>query len=295
MKDKAVELGTASRMTSGTSVARTGGTASCSSSDDCAPTGDAKLLDDNPGSSAGLACPERIMRPYRLAPEVHACLTREGVVLLDVPHDAYLGLSLQQAHALAGIIHDWPYVPASEWMASPTPHALIEWLQTQRLIRAVPRNRHPSSVAQNFPMNRFNPWRRYRTVAYDFTTSSRSCGRWASRCSISRAAASSPRFATAESGSPGDTKHAAIYERLSELTAVYAQLRVIFFTRQRPLPARFRHARGIRLAVYGHYPRWVIGVHQESPFSAHSWVQQDHCILNGTAAFVGSYVPILIV
>jgi Transglutaminase-like superfamily len=48
------------------------------------------------------------------------------------------------------------------------------------------------------------------------------------------------------------------------------------------------------LALHACYPTWVIGV-QSRPFLAHSWVQYEQCVLNGTVEYVQQFVPILIV
>jgi hypothetical protein len=47
------------------------------------------------------------------------------------------------------------------------------------------------------------------------------------------------------------------------------------------------------LARYGVFPSWVIGV-RSVPFAAHSWVQHENAVLNGTPEFVRGYEPILV-
>lgn len=48
------------------------------------------------------------------------------------------------------------------------------------------------------------------------------------------------------------------------------------------------------LALHSVYPTWVLGV-RSRPFLAHSWVQYDRCVLNGTVEYVEQFTPILIV
>ncbi len=48
------------------------------------------------------------------------------------------------------------------------------------------------------------------------------------------------------------------------------------------------------LALYGVHPQWVIGVRMR-PFGAHSWVQHERWVLNGTPAFVRHFTPILVI
>jgi len=48
------------------------------------------------------------------------------------------------------------------------------------------------------------------------------------------------------------------------------------------------------LRIYGVHASWVVGV-QLRPFSAHSWVQHERWVLNGTPAFVREYMPIIVV
>jgi hypothetical protein len=47
------------------------------------------------------------------------------------------------------------------------------------------------------------------------------------------------------------------------------------------------------LQWYGYFPYFVIGV-KIAPFAAHSWVQKDGVILDGDAATVGHFIPILV-
>lgn len=48
------------------------------------------------------------------------------------------------------------------------------------------------------------------------------------------------------------------------------------------------------LALQSVYPMWVVGV-DSRPFRAHSWVQYEDCVLNGTVENVEKFKPILIV
>ncbi|RDS85062.1 lasso peptide biosynthesis B2 protein [Dyella monticola] len=47
------------------------------------------------------------------------------------------------------------------------------------------------------------------------------------------------------------------------------------------------------LACYGIYPLWIFGV-TARPFSAHSWVQNGHVVLNDTPEHVGRFTPIMV-
>jgi hypothetical protein len=250
--------------------------------------------DDNPWVVRSfLPEPERTMHPYRLAPDVYACVTRAGVVLLDLSNDAYFGLSLEQAHALTSVIRDCPYVPSSECAAITAPHALIEWLQGRGLIELctesnIPRESPdlPCEALQSMEGTPPSSVRFHHVVAFVRALAA-ALFYLKARCLIATVRRCRKRQSRPRQASASD-------EALSELTAAYAQLRVLFFTRQgRCLLDSVTLIEF--LAAYGHFPRLVIGVHQEPPFSAHSWVQQDRWILNGTAGFVGSYVPILIV
>jgi len=44
-------------------------------------------------------------------------------------------------------------------------------------------------------------------------------------------------------------------------------------------------------ALHSMYPHWFIGV-KSKPFRAHSWVQYEHCVLNGTVEHVEQFTPI---
>jgi hypothetical protein len=77
------------------------------------------------------------------------------------------------------------------------------------------------------------------------------------------------------------------------LLSAYSHLRTIFFVRRgRCLLDSIALLQF--LSYYGIYPRWVLGVKQR-PFAAHSWVQHEQWVLNGTPVFVRMYRPILVV
>jgi hypothetical protein len=78
-----------------------------------------------------------------------------------------------------------------------------------------------------------------------------------------------------------------------ELLSVYTYIRMFVFARR----GRCLLDSVVLLefmASYNVFPRWVIGV-QVRPFAAHSWVQNEHRVLNGTTSFVRTYRPILTV
>jgi hypothetical protein len=97
----------------------------------------------------------------------------------------------------------------------------------------------------------------------------------------------------------GERRHArtagAVFhlEKARELLSVYTLIRLFVFSRRgrclldSVVLMEF-------LAAYGVHPRWVLGVNVR-PFAAHSWVQHEGWVLNGTVGFVRTYRPILVV
>lgn len=266
------------------------------------------------------------MRHYELAPETYACVVCDGAVLLDLSRDLYLGLNVEQERALAGLVTNWPVpnvsanpsgfranssslsanssnslesatsLPASADSASA--HAFAESLcQRGLLICDEHANRMPHAPThlpeaedELIAWDEMSPKdiRFHHVLAFLRALSIviaflhvRSLSALVNRCRRRRQHLRP---------TPSDPDLA----RARTLVSAYTHLRALSFSR-RGRCLLDSAALMEFLAVYGIHPNWVIGVRRHAPFGAHSWVQQGPWILNGTPAFVRTFVPILVV
>jgi hypothetical protein len=244
------------------------------------------------------------MRPYRLAPQVHVCVSNDGAVFLDLEKDAYLGLEPDQAHVLSLVVEAWP---ESEEGA-------------QHIERTQTAERDARTFAQTLCRRGLltpttEPLEQQRPIP--------------------------PHLSEPESELIPWNQMSARHLRLSHVIRfLRSALTAVLLLRCRPFPAvvdrmrrrKARHAQRPRpfeietarnlLSAYTHIrpfiygqkgrclldsltlleflepdglcPTWVIGV-QIHPFGSHSWLQHESFVLNGTPAYVRAYTPILVV
>lgn len=235
------------------------------------------------------------MRPYRLADGTHVCVTPGGSVFLDLKADAYLGLDAQQSDALSAVVEGWPRRPdASTDPPMPPGAQNFATLLCQRgLLCEAPRGKEvlppdiPPCADELIAWEEMAHFRttlghlisfiRAVTVAL-FMLRCRSLHAAVRRCEARRRARIHRPF-----NSQAARRH----------LSAFTHLRTIFFTRRgRCLLDSLALVEF--LSCYGLHPQWVIGV-KPRPFAAHSWVQHEQWVLNGTPSFVRSYRPILAV
>lgn len=236
------------------------------------------------------------MLRLRLAPDVHACTSEDGAVLLDLNRDAYIGISAEQSHALASLVADWPATPNAGIRVDPPEAEAFAGSLLKRGLLAVdrPEAATPGRTAAA-PDKELMPWdqMRWRHVRLRHVP--------VFLRSLLRALVivhlyglpHAVRRVRARRRMRGDSRASPSGETLRELISSYFHIRTLFFAPRGRclldsvvLMAFLEH--------FGVFPDWVLGVHIK-PFAAHSWVQLDAAAMNGTAGYLRTYKPILTV
>lgn len=241
---------------------------------------------------------------YRLGEHVHACVSERRAVLLDLRRDAYFGMDAEQTRALCGVVEGWPLPGdgpgASSGNASGVPPGealeLAAELERRGLLtsarsggRLATRHSVPAATDQLIPWEQMSSRHIRVSHVFRFLKSALIAAallrfhslRFVVERAVKRKAACSSQM------SPLDRNKAC------EIVSAFYYLRAFVYGKKKR--CLFDSATLLELlSCYGIYPQWVIGV-QAQPFSAHSWVQAEASVLNGTPEFVGAYTPILVV
>lgn len=237
---------------------------------------------------------------YWLPRHVFVCATQGGAVFLDLKRDKYFGLPDAPARVLAAIVEDWPDQfsscqegdlqgtvgqDATRVAEALVEHGLLTHDQPSDKEDAERRCRHKDGIMEIRDVE-VQPLLRPRHII-DFMIAcikAKLALRFRSLEAIARdvdvrrrrLAGSSPEY---------DAQKAA------ELVNIFRRLRIYAFAAENRC---LFHALALLnfLAPYGLFPRWVIGV-RANPWGAHSWVQHEHIVLDGTPEQVLPYQPIL--
>jgi hypothetical protein len=229
------------------------------------------------------------MRPFRLAEAVRVCVTDRGSVFLDVERDAYTGIDADQSRGLASLVDGWPgdTVPAE---ASTEARSLAEDLCGIGLLVASPGGRPVHASTLPIATEELLSWAEMRPPRIRLShllVFFRAFFLALLLLHLRPFSASVRHLSRRRSAAPFDLSLS------RELLSVYTYVRMFVFARRgrclldSMVLAEF-------LASYRVFPQWVIGV-QVRPFSAHSWIQHEHRVLNGTAGFVRTYRPLLVI
>jgi hypothetical protein len=230
------------------------------------------------------------MPPFRLAPRVHVCASEDGAVLLDLTRDAYVGFSAEQSSALSSFVADWPKpdVPmpvstaeAEAFVAKMIGRGLLvknEGVEVDCAHAVLPQPTHELMPLgemrwSDVHLTHLLRFLRALTVAWAIL---RFAGLPAA---VQRVSHVRPEVTGIELRS------------LRQLLSSYCHLRLFFF-RQRGRCLLDTVVLLEFLQQFRVYPPWVIGA-QIRPFAAHSWLQIDSAVLNGTAEYVSQYRRLL--
>jgi hypothetical protein len=241
------------------------------------------------------------MTRYFMSPLIFTSFTRRGVVLLDLKHNRYLGLSYSDALVLSKHVQGFPGLEQrSEISALPQPelsdHAAILETLLRRGIVTLGRARrgkivssvvslHGSliSIGDEITAQAVNPGRHVAAFLFSLLSSS-ACLRCLPLRFIVRHVHRRHSAAIAN----GYTFNVS---RASALVDAFRLIRPYFFLAKENC---LLHALTLVnfLARYGEFPLWVFGVSSD-PWTAHSWVQQDHYLLDCNPESVCGLEPIL--
>jgi hypothetical protein len=238
-------------------------------------------------------------RPYRLAEHSHVCATSQGAIFLDLARDTYSGIDAHQAAALTSLVEGWPLETAPSTASMEECRTLADSLCERGLLTATDST---AAAARESDRARTAPPVTDELVAWDamprinirlhhVLTFLRVLIRalWMLRCRSLHAVVLRRGAQNQIAGADAVHQQRAL---ACELLSVYTLLRMFTFARRgRCLLDSIALVEF--LAAYGVRADWVIGVHVR-PFSAHSWVQHEHFVLNGSPAFVRHFQPILV-
>jgi hypothetical protein len=244
------------------------------------------------------------LREYRLSSHTYVSVAPEGAIFLDLKRDAYLGISPAQAQALSQLVEGWPAAvsgpPQSpEGQAPGAAHgadanAFAQSLCARGLLVHGPITGRPADPASlPVALDELVPW---DCMPSDHIT----VGHVINFLVAWLTTRTRLHFQPLESivrriqlrNEKRQTAAAFDFERARLLTSAYQHIRTWVFTRKGNCLLDSLTMLEF-LARYDVHAAWVIGV-QVRPFAAHSWLQHDHWVLNGTPVFVRSYQPILV-
>jgi hypothetical protein len=236
-----------------------------------------------------------VEQQYWLAAHVHACVTDDYAVLLDLRRDKYMGIAREHLPALAAAVHGWPASERFEARPTPSAHALLRQLVSSGVLTTNPAmGKEARSPAIAHP--------RFEAVEADLDYRPRITFRNVSRLLVAAAKAKS-------------------LLKLWPIEAVVARIRQrkerahsrgeFDLAAARPLIAEFLYLRPLvftskdeclfdslvlveLLASHRLFPDWLFGV-STHPFKAHSWVQAADHVLNDLPERISRFRPILVV
>jgi hypothetical protein len=239
--------------------------------------------------------------PFRLASGMYVSASDEGAVLLDLKRDAYVGFDAQQSYALSAVVENWPGARDGERVPSNEAWVFAQTMESRGLLASTsvePFAAHPRQAAaaivlatgELMPCHSMK-WRHchpshlfrfLRAVLTAWLILKVSGLPGAVERARARRAAHSAHLST-----PADA------QTVQMLVSAWFHLRSFFYA---PKGRCLLDSVALLefLAGYRAFPSWFIGV-QIRPFAAHSWLQADAAVLNGTADFVRAYQPILVI
>jgi hypothetical protein len=241
------------------------------------------------------------MAQYFMTPLIFTSATRRGVVLLDLKHNRYLGLSYSDASVLSKYAQGFPALdqPAESGALPRAEHpdraAILETFLRRGIITVGPPRAekiassavslHGSlvSIGDEITAQAVDPGRRVAAFLFSLLSSSACL-----RCLPLRFIVQHVYRRHAAAIANGYTFSVS---RASALVDTFRLIRPYFFLAKDNC---LLHALTLVnfLAHYGEFPLWVFGVNSD-PWTAHSWVQQDHYLLDCNPESVCGLEPIL--
>lgn len=240
------------------------------------------------------------MQPYLLAPHVHACISGQHVILMDLERDKYV--AVVPGHRLARWVRGWPATGGQATDGIPDSpgeggDALVSQMLAHGMLVTDPHVGKPAvPVAMTRPQRsllEFDIDARARASAAHLLRFGRSCAR--AQLSLKLRPIQSIVEAVRERKVRLLARPAgrAATRDVRPLVTAFTRLRPVFYTLRAAClldSLTLLHF----LSADGICPDWVFGVKTE-PFDAHCWVQQGEVVLNDVPDRVRQYSPILVV
>jgi hypothetical protein len=248
-----------------------------------------------------LPCVESVECHYFMSPLIFTSVSRQGVVLLDLKRNRYLGLDYSDAAVLSRNVEGFPALNRRAEFSiaeqvEPSNHAAIleTFLRRGIVTTESPRagnivssvvSLHGSlvSIGDEITAPAVNPGRHVPAFLFSLLSSSACL-----RCVPLRFIALHVYRRHSAAIAKGYTFSV---PRASALVDVFRLIRPYFFLAKEHC---LLHALTLVnfLAHYHEFPLWVFGVNSD-PWTAHSWVQQDHFLLDCNPESVCGLEPIL--
>jgi hypothetical protein len=233
---------------------------------------------------------------YMLRQDVHAYVDADAAILLDLAQDVYVGLDARQARALEMVVVGWPKRGQEEQVDEAEALKLAEHLVGRGLLTLDQGKARVPTLSVVPPVEHAMVYR-YELDQPQVTPDH--VLRFLRACAIAVILSrvhSFRRIIHAIQRDALDHRTAVSHATVRELTQIFYWLRPFAYAKsQRDLKGRCLFDSLVLfkfLSAYGVYPSWVIGV-RTRPFAAHSWLQIDNYVLNGTPEYVSSFKPIL--
>jgi hypothetical protein len=233
-------------------------------------------------------------RVYSLAPHVHACRTREHVVLLDLKQDRYLGVDRAQCAALQGTVCGLPNPDEPLTQQQDKKNAarlLIEDLLDQGIL--VPDKSVPPPHKPSLPGPAEALIDGYELIEVSVTWQDALKFLWATLHTLTQAHCASLEARILNASSRSHTPW-------TKAQVALARKRVAVFRRLRPLAYTANneclfHSLALRrfLAMDRLSTSLVFGV-ATNPFKAHCWLQRGSIVISDQPEYVREYSPILV-
>ena len=237
--------------------------------------------------------------PYSLAPFLYPARTQDGVVLLDLMRNKYLGIPGSNDALLTELVRGWPALPKGQIANRPGRNSVIDLEQQVKALLTAGVLTTLSKTVDPFPSISVSLHQDLISIGDELRPRVRITLRhvlnflWA--CAF---AAFSLRWrkllvvAQSVRSVRNTQQHAAFdCDTASEHIAVFRRLRCYVFS------AKGRclfHSLALVLFLhrYGVFPTWVIGI-KTNTWEAHSWVQEGPYLLDTNPEKVCEFTPIL--
>lgn len=234
------------------------------------------------------------MHRLSLAPDVFMCATIDRGVLLDLKRDTYWALDTNQLDAIHQLTSGRLDEMCSHSAAADL-SAFADGLVGQGLLTSNPESTalpgmQPLPPVEEPLVTRDAIFRAHVTCT-DVTRFIQSAATTTINLKLRSLHCAVNRLR--ERGTSASPPSNATLQRTRELTARFGKIRPFMYQKKDGclfdsiVMLEFLHRHGIRASL-------AIGV-QLQPFLAHSWVQMDRFVLNGTPEFTRSFIPILTV
>jgi hypothetical protein len=241
--------------------------------------------------------------PYCVASLVYTCVTRQGVVLMDLRRNKYSGLDARSARIAAELVQGLVSDPVSLIETPPEPFDMVEGERIAQMLLSEGLITRGPDPRPSLRSRTVSTWGNLIAIGdeieYDVPIRMHHIVNFVLACAAAkfdlrhRALDGVASKVRARRTASGDPQVAFDPIRAGELVSVFRRLRPFLFTAHGHC---LFHALALVtfLNRYGLFPAWVIGV-KTDPWGAHSWVQEEDFILDTNPEKVCEFTPILAV